>query len=390
MIQENRFELAELHELWTARGHELLLHDPGGPGESLIRRGELLVRPDAADLAAQRLRRWVDGISEEESLARIRLRAAERDRCVDIARETAQRVPGVAPNHVHVGCGTMFGAPVSFGTPVAFGTGAVAEEAQPPGEPPDDQWSPRVVVGVLDTGCDPHPWFRERSWFEPVVEVLDADDDARQDRQAGHGTFVSGIVLRYAPGVVLRHRRVLSPLGITDDSTVAAGLSALRREAKRLREPVQVVLLTAGCHTPDDECPPVLRAELEQWAGSVVVASAGNHGTARPFWPAADPSVLAVTATEGEPVRSDGAGQPALAEFANAGGWVDAAAPGVAVVSSFVRLSSGGRRNYGYARWSGTSFAAPRAAAAAAWAMRHGANVAEAWLATRKHYPFEG
>ncbi|MGI8308800.1 hypothetical protein [Saccharopolyspora hattusasensis] len=64
-----------------------------------------------------------------------------------------------------------------------------------------------------------------------MPEELDADGDAGQDRQAGHGTFVSGVVLQHVPGVVIRARRVLSSLGFTDDYTVAAGLRSLRRSA---------------------------------------------------------------------------------------------------------------------------------------------------------------
>ena len=154
-----------------------------------------------------------------------------------------------------------------------------------------------MVVGVLDTGCDPHPWFAGRDWFDPVPEVLDADDDTEQDRQAGHGTFVSGVLLRHAPGVVIRAHRVLSSLGFTDDLTVAAGLRALRRDAAARGERVDVVLLTAGCHTAGDRCPPALVAELARFDGAVVVAAAGNHGSDRPFWPAALPEVLGVAAS---------------------------------------------------------------------------------------------
>lgn len=357
--------------MWAAYGHDLLLHDPGGSGECLVRRGELIAPASVLDPVLDRYRRWVDDVQHDDELlmARVRLRGVERDRCVDLAREAS-----VAVNHVHFGC------PVMFGTPVLFGSGADALPGPVIPQPPVRQWDPPVVVGVLDTGFDPHPWFRDRPWFEAVPEELDADGDAGQDRQAGHGTFVSGVVLQHAPGVVIRARRVLSSLGFTDDYTVAAGLRSLLRSAEARGERIGVVVLTAGCHTADDECPPILRGELRNWRGTVVVAAAGNHAQTRPFWPAALPSVIAVAAT-----GDDGA----VAGFSNTGTWVDAAAPGVDVTSSFVRLAPGGGRRFGYARWSGTSFAAPQVAAAAANALREGRDPNEARDLARRHYPFE-
>jgi subtilisin family serine protease len=116
--------------------------------------------------------------------------------------------------------------------------------------------------------------------------------------------------------------------------------------------------------------------------GAVVVAAAGNAGSCRPFWPAALSEVLAVGAT-------DDCGERAW--FSNYGPWVDASAPGVDVVSTFLfhngpvdpahllqdagLLASGEAlpewiedpdHYHGWAMWSGTSFSAPRVAAAIA------------------------
>ncbi len=372
----NHFSFGELQQFWASYGHDFLLHDPGGDRECLVRRGELITTAPALDPVLDRFRRWVDSVQHEEDLlvARVRLRERERDRCIDIAREAGARATGVAANHVHVG------SPVMFGTPIMFGIGAEPHVAAPVPEPPAPSWDPPVVAGVLDTGCDPHPWFRSRSWFEPVAEVLDADDDSGQDRQAGHGTFVSGVLLQHAPGVVVRPRRVLSSLGFTDDITVASGLRALRREAAARGERIGIAVLSSGCHTADDTCPPVLEDELEHWSQTAVVAAAGNHARSRPFWPAALSSVVAVAAT--------GSGG-ALAPFSNRGDWVDAAAPGVDVTSSYVRMAPGGRRTYGFARWSGTSFAAPQVAAEAASALHKTGDLREARAAACRRYPFE-
>lgn len=343
--------LAELVGGWRSERPDLVLHDSGGPAECLVRSGELLVFPDELPRAVDRLGRWIDRVDEPRDLgvARIRLRPDERGQCVRIAQDH-----GYAPNNVHVG------SPIMIGTARPVPTGA-----EPPEPPRRERWD--VTAAVLDTGLDPHPWFAGRRWFAEwghSPEVLDADGRAGQDRQAGHGTFVAGVLLQHAPGVVIRHHRVLSSLGLSDDVTVATGLRRIRAQAAEHGERLHVVVLTAGCHTVDDRCPPLLRSEISAFPDAAVVAAAGNGGTSRPLWPAALPEVLAVGAD---------------ASFSNHGPWVDAVAPGVDVVSSHVRLvpSLGApvgteSREYGYARWSGTSFAAPRVAARVAHLVREG------------------
>lgn len=352
---------------WRRHAPDLLLHDPGGAAETVVRRGELLLTAQHAPEELDRLGSWVDAVHHHEGLglARARLRTSERERCVEIARE---RGAGVSANHVHIGSAVL------HGSPVLFGTGAQAAHCPPVPAPAAELWEPPVLVGVLDTGLDPHPWFAGRPWFRQVREELDADDDAGQDRHAGHGTFVAGLVLQRAPGAVVRASRALSSLGFTDDVRVAEGL---RSFAGR----VDVVLVTSGCRTPDDACPPALRSAVPD--GAVVVAAAGNHGSSRPFWPAALPGVLAVGATGSNGDR---------AEFSNRGDWVDAAAPGVDVVSSHVDLVPGkpDERTYGCARWSGTSFAAPQIAGAVAEMLHQGLGAGEAAAAARDRHPFGG
>ncbi|CRK60299.1 probable secreted peptidase [Alloactinosynnema sp. L-07] len=338
-----------IHEL-ADRHPGLHLHDPGGPTESLIRRGELLVARSDLPRVEVALSRWIDRV---EGPAVVRLRPD-----VDPVAIAADH-PGlpISINHVHT---------VMVGSPILHGTGATPVPVPLPPAPAVEVWDTPVTVLILDTGVDAHPWFTDRPWFGewgPHQEILDLDGDGVADQQAGHGTFVTGILLRHAPGATLRHHRVLTSHGLTDDRTVATALRRTREHAASVGEKIDIVVMTFGCHTPDDQCPPVLARELEKFGDTRFVAAAGNTATTRPFWPAAHPAVIAVGATTAD-------GQPA--PFSGRGPWVDTTAPGVDIVSAHVRLTPT-TREYGAARWSGTSFAAPQVAAALATALHKGA-----------------
>ena len=88
--------------------------------------------------------------------------------------------------------------------------------------------------------------------------------------------------------------------------------------------------------------------------GVVLVAAAGNSGTQAPIYPAAYPKVIAVAATDNNDVK---------APFSTYGEWVDVAAPGVGVYSTFpnhdfvLGLQNG--RHKGYDLASGTSMSSP-------------------------------
>ena len=83
--------------------------------------------------------------------------------------------------------------------------------------------------------------------------------------------------------------------------------------------------------------------------GVVFVASAGNDASPEQQFPAQDSHVMGVGATD--PMDRK-------ASFSNFGSWVDVAAPGVGLVSTFPPS--------GFARWSGTSFSSAFVSGAAA------------------------
>jgi subtilisin family serine protease len=164
---------------------------------------------------------------------------------------------------------------------------------------------------------------------------------------------------------------VLDPMGVGDDATIAAGLA---------RASAPVINLSLGGYTHDDAPPVALGVALARYAGDdvVAVAAAGNHGQDRPFWPAAFKHVVSVGAMD----WSDGAWQ--LAPFSNYGWWVDVYAPGVEVRSTYLQGvwqlpdETVPRPIHGYARWSGTSFAAPQVASLIAKAIPRAGNARRA------------
>jgi subtilisin family serine protease len=235
-----------------------------------------------------------------------------------------------------------------------------------------DPAAAEVTVAVLDTGITAHPWFTERSWWAGVtadqLEIPDGDLDGSPDKQAGHGTFVVGVLLRRAPSARVLVRRLLSGDGVCDEVHLIEALHGLRADAIASGRPVQLVNLSFGCYTYDDR-PSVLVSEAVAALGrhAVLVAAAGNAHTDRPFWPAALKNVIAVGAL-------DPAGR-ARATFSNSGWWVEACAVGQDVHSAYTSADG----SAGFARWSGTSFAAPVVTGAiAALAAQRGVDVATA------------
>lgn len=343
--------------------------DPSRP--ALVRRDTLLVSGRDTPHVEDAARRWIDHCDNDTEcgLTRISLRP---DRGVDVAhlaRELAgdtYRRRSVTPNHLLRGAPTWWGGP--------------ADQAQVPVEVPSapahgTPSSREVNVAILDTGIAAHPWFESEPWYADCgledAELLDmAPEDDVLDSQAGHGTFVAGIVRRHAPGAQLVPMRVLASDGVCDELDLVRALHRLRRWSAGRDKPIDVVNLSLGGYTFDDQPSPLVAdALMALGRGTVVVACAGNAASDRLFWPAAMKNVVAVGALD-----SDGSDR---APFSNYGWWVDACAVGERVTSSFVTFdgsvpSTGDHdqdRFSGYAVWSGTSFATPVVAGAVAAAM---------------------
>jgi Subtilase family len=239
-----------------------------------------------------------------------------------------------------------------------------------------------VTVGVIDTGLvldeahRPHPWFGDHVSFgeqdnDPLGQGQgDADEVGYLADADGHGTFVTGLILREAPrarvtmcGVLDKGRDAGDGLGADDDALVAEAVRSLAHDRA-----VQVINLSFGGGVFTDAAVPANlgRALDELDPGVAVVAAAGNDASDREVWPAAFPRVISVGALDGRRLIPAHA-TPPRAPFSNYGDWVNAYAAGVQVLGPFVDFDETGgdvfelrppQRFRGWARWSGTSFAA--------------------------------
>ncbi|MFD9390488.1 S8/S53 family peptidase [Streptomyces sp. NPDC060000] len=188
-----------------------------------------------------------------------------------------------------------------------------------------------VGVLVVDTGLT-HDY---RSYpllarTEGDAQVRETDENGILQQYVGHGTFIAGLVAAVAPHSDVTVRGTLDDAGAILESEFG----------ERLFDAVQdgwpdIISLSAGTSNGRVDGLLGVAAFMEelQTQGTLLVAAAGNNGSASPFWPAAYASlpeyadaVLSVGA-----LRGDG---EFGACFSNHGAWVKVYAPGERLVSA--------------------------------------------------------
>lgn len=194
----------------------------------------------------------------------------------------------------------------------------------------------RVLIAVIDSGADAqHP--------ELAGMILDTFDAIGSgDRVHAHGTSIVGAIASRsrlrgtAPGAHILVARAFGTQRSSMDGTSTDIIKALEWSMTRGARVINMSF--AGSRDPGIE----RRLATARQRGIILVAAAGNAGpTSAPLYPAANPIVIAVTATDID---------DRIYRSANRGNHVAIAAPGVDLWLPTV--------DGGYRRTSGTSFSA--------------------------------
>jgi hypothetical protein len=206
-----------------------------------------------------------------------------------------------------------------------------------------------VVIAVLDTGVNEVADLAGR-----VLAGRDiVNSDAYPADDNGHGTMVAGVaaaatgngvgIAGVAGAARILPVKVLDASGAGNDADIADGIAWATDHG------ATVINLSLGGYGSS----PVLDAAIAYATSHnvVVVAAAGNDATDEPSYPAANTSVVAVSA-------SDASGHMAL--FSNYGDYIDVAAPGWDIVGPDYQVPGQ------YDIESGTSFSSPIVAGVAA------------------------
>lgn len=206
-----------------------------------------------------------------------------------------------------------------------------------------------IIVAIIDSGVDPsHPEFAGRllTGWNFVADNSNTNDDF------GHGTHVAGIAASAgaSSGVYGMAWQVkILPLKILNENGGGVGSDLISAIDMAISRGAKIINVSLGSSVRSTLMEEAIQRAIN--AGVVVVSSAGNSGpTANtPSYPAAFTDVIAVAATDQQDRR---------ASFSTSGSYVDIAAPGVDIYSTY--------KNGGYATLSGTSMASPMVAGFAA------------------------
>jgi subtilisin family serine protease len=216
----------------------------------------------------------------------------------------------------------------------------------------ETQGDESVVIAVLDTGVDrEHPEL-DGKLVSPERDFVNDDFDADDDHW--HGTHVAGIAAaetNNGEGIagVSWNSKIL-PVKVIDSTGEGYYSWLIDGIVWATDNGAKVINLSLGGDVDDTALRDACRYAYEQ--GVLIVAAAGNEASTVLYPAAYDAYVLAIAATDYNDEWAD---------FSNTGPQVDAAAPGVYILSAVPQESVGdGYVPYLFA--TGTSQAAPHAA----------------------------
>jgi type VII secretion-associated serine protease mycosin len=205
-----------------------------------------------------------------------------------------------------------------------------------------------VVVAVIDTGVDiNHPDLKGRT--AEGINIVSQQNDPLDD--VGHGTHVAGIIsalVNNREGVAgISWYNKIMPVKVLDETGAGTTYSVAQGIIWAADHGAKVINMSLGNYADAQFLHDAIRYAFDK--DVVLIAASGNDNTERPGYPAAYPEVFAVAATDSKQQK---------ASFSNYGDYIDAAAPGVNIASTYP--------DNHYAALSGTSMASPHVTALAA------------------------
>ncbi len=177
-------------------------------------------------------------------------------------------------------------------------------------------WGRGITLAILDGGAVPHPTLGAR------LRYLDIGLGYAGTGATGqHGTAVAALAAGsaadtpgVAPAATVLSIRVTNTDDKSDVFTVTQAIVAA------VDAGAQVVNLSLGGYSTSEALNRAIAYAGDR--GVVIVAAAGNDGASRLTWPAADPRVVSVGATDGRGVQTD---------FSNSGPLLQLTAPGLGI-----------------------------------------------------------
>lgn len=220
-----------------------------------------------------------------------------------------------------------------------------------------------VKVAILDTGIDQD----HEDLAGKVADNKNCTDSPTVDDLYGHGTHVAGIAAaatNNSLGVAgLGYNATLMNVKVLDDSGSGYYSWVANCIIWAADNGARVINMSLGGPSKSKTLENAVNYAWNK--GVVIAAAAGNSGNTSPTYPAYYTRVIAVAATDNNDNK---------ASWSSYGRWVDVAAPGVSIYSTFPnhRYTINKSLNYDYA--SGTSMATPHVAGLAAlvWATSYG------------------
>jgi thermitase len=205
-----------------------------------------------------------------------------------------------------------------------------------------------VIVAVIDTGADlSHPDLQNQ--LVEGINIVNPGKPPQDD--VGHGTHVAGIISALVnnnlgvAGMTWYNR--IMPVKVLDQTGAGSTYSVAQGIIWATDHGAKVINMSLGNYASAQFLHDAIKYAYDH--DVVLIAASGNDNTERPGFPAAYPEVFSVAATDSRKMK---------ASFSNYGDYIDVAAPGVSIASTYPHNQ--------YAALSGTSMASPHVTALAA------------------------